>query len=559
MPIDALQLEAPLQVHAVPAAKATSPEARTHPLAVSIHRTVSGSPCVKTTFYSTIPWAAGTDGVNLSGQMYVEMLEPLHVKHNFPVILIHGDFHTGQIWLSKPDGRPGWAAKFLDHGYRVFVVDLPGCGRSQFLLPEDYHRREMWRHSDALDAVRVERELTAPEKQPAVAGDFPWPTVELHSQWPGTGQRGDAIFEQYMASLSTIVFRKAEREALAQLALKNLLQQIGTSVLVGQGAGCTAAWLAADAVPNLVARVVAIEPAGPPCAKAFVNTPSGRLYSPYLRHDTRVRKYGLSDIPLNYSPPAAVPTGVDSPALDIAPRQLPDNNGCYMAQIPIPGLSTKNLGQEPVRQLVNLKQMRHVIITGQASHHCVFDWATVRFLRQAGVCADYFYLPRSGIFGNGHLMFLEKNSDQIAELVIGWIDNNYARPRDDSQVPGGLSRATRNPQRSLRGIPRNQEVPAPGRAAAQPFVAGQVQNPPHEPPASFPELIHGSRFLPRARTALYANTPDVLQPVMAVADAGSQPQVQLGSNGMISPIYEENSITGQGQPGAGMTAAWHVE
>jgi aminoglycoside phosphotransferase (APT) family kinase protein len=36
---------------------------------------------------------------NIVGQMYVESLEPAERLYPYPIVLIHGDFHTGQVIL----------------------------------------------------------------------------------------------------------------------------------------------------------------------------------------------------------------------------------------------------------------------------------------------------------------------------------------------------------------------------------------------------------------------------------------------------------------------------
>ncbi|RSM20959.1 hypothetical protein CDV31_000006 [Fusarium ambrosium] len=56
--------------------------------------------CTRTT--STIPadWEMGgslATASDLVGNMYFEQLTPPEVLHPWPVILIHGDFHTGQV------------------------------------------------------------------------------------------------------------------------------------------------------------------------------------------------------------------------------------------------------------------------------------------------------------------------------------------------------------------------------------------------------------------------------------------------------------------------------
>jgi hypothetical protein len=36
-------------------------------------------------------------------------------------------------------------------------------------------------------------------------------------------------------------------------------------------------------------------------------------------------------------------------------------------------------------------------------------------------------LPRLGIKGNGHMLMQDKNRDEIADLVIAWIDEHVER------------------------------------------------------------------------------------------------------------------------------------
>jgi hypothetical protein len=45
----------------------------------------------------------------------------------------------------------------------------------------------------------------------------------------------------------------------------------------------------------------------------------------------------------------------------------------------------------------------------------------VDFLAQAGAAAEHLRLETLGIRGNGHAMMLEKNSDDIAAALHGWL------------------------------------------------------------------------------------------------------------------------------------------
>ncbi|PNY29852.1 Uncharacterized protein TCAP_00241 [Tolypocladium capitatum] len=420
---------------------------RAHPLHSAysgpIYQPQAGAVCTRSTFFvETNP------GRRLSGQMYVECLEPLIVVQPLPIILIHGDFHTGQIWSTKPDGNPGWASFFCYHGQRVYVVDLPPFGRSNInCRPSD--RARMSKAMVTLDEGTVERELTAPGKQDSEC----WAGARNHSQWPGvsaqvsplptdrgeaktsqTGQRGDPVFKTYCASLVPLRFKKAERQAVAQDALARLLERTGRAVLIGEGSGATMAWLAADLRPGLVAAVVAIEPAGPPAGTAVHTGEDGaRRHSSHIKFAPGVRPYGLAEIPLTYDPPLEMSSGHCEPALDLVTALWQSGQGSCILQrsgdmvFPVESEGDPCAGHAPApepRKLVNLRKMRHAIVTAHASSHSTYDWATSQFLRQAGVRAFTISLENYDIFGNGHLMFLETNSDEIASLIGVWIGLN---------------------------------------------------------------------------------------------------------------------------------------
>src|SRR4029434_4471515 len=63
-------------------------------------------------------------------QLYVEYMIPAQVRHPFPVVLVHGGGGQGTDWLGTPDGRPGWFQYLVSEGFKVYVVDRPGHGRS---------------------------------------------------------------------------------------------------------------------------------------------------------------------------------------------------------------------------------------------------------------------------------------------------------------------------------------------------------------------------------------------------------------------------------------------
>jgi hypothetical protein len=48
-------------------------------------------------------------------------------------------------------------------------------------------------------------------------------------------------------------------------------------------------------------------------------------------------------------------------------------------------------------------------------------------LKKAGGDAQMMHLPALGIKGNSHMLMQDRNSDELADLVIAWIDAHVER------------------------------------------------------------------------------------------------------------------------------------
>jgi pimeloyl-ACP methyl ester carboxylesterase len=90
------------------------------------------------------------------------------------------------------------------------------------------------------------------------------------------------------------------------------------------------------------------------------------------------------------------------------------------------------LQQEPARQLVRLANVPVLILVAEASYHATYDHCTAAFLSQAGVANTFIRLEDVGIRGNGHMMMLEKNSDEIAAVIVRWLDKTRRSARANS-------------------------------------------------------------------------------------------------------------------------------
>jgi len=73
--------------------------------------------------------------------MYVEKATPANQKYKYPIVFVHGGGHSGQFYMTTPDGREGWFTSFLRRGFEVYVVDAANHRhrRVQFERPPGQH------------------------------------------------------------------------------------------------------------------------------------------------------------------------------------------------------------------------------------------------------------------------------------------------------------------------------------------------------------------------------------------------------------------------------------
>ena len=82
------------------------------------------------------------------------------------------------------------------------------------------------------------------------------------------------------------------------------------------------------------------------------------------------------------------------------------------------------LQKEPARKLVAVGDRPIIYFAAEASFYAPYNHCTVGYLKQAGVDVSFVKLADIGLRGNGHMMMMEKNSDAIAQVIIGWLDKN---------------------------------------------------------------------------------------------------------------------------------------
>jgi len=358
---------------------------------------VAGMPSIHTPsegyFFVGGHWEKEGDKDYQVGQMYVQYLMPKHQRHPNPIVLVHGTAQTGVNFLGTPDGREGWAQYYADQGYKVYVVDQVGRGRSG-TSTEEYGKYAR------LSAYDMESIYTGQENYNL------FPQAKLHTQWPGgAGVIGNPSFDQYFASQVPFIADGRKTEELVDPALIALLEKVGPSILVVHSQAGVFGYKVADERPDLVAALVEIEPNGPGFYDPdFVGGENWYKYGAKI-----ARPYGITRVPLKFDPPV---------------KDASDLNPTEEAQARGPGQVRCYLQGEPARQLPNLAKTPISIFTSESSFRATVDDCESAFLTQAGVPNDNIHLADLGIHGNGHMMFLEKNNLQVAAAIQRWIETH---------------------------------------------------------------------------------------------------------------------------------------
>lgn len=344
----------------------------------------------------------------MDGAMYVEVWVPKKIRHPYPILLICGGVgRTGYDLLQTPDGRPGWAYYFVRQGYTVYMMDYPGRGRSAYVPGVDGQlapprsgplMEEVWSggRSAASDWSKQQHILEHRSQEFAE-----WPQAKKYTEWPSEapnkGKMGDPVFDSFARSeVDSAVGPGVEKMITdALLALADLIGQ--PVILLLHSGVATSGWELADARPKLIKGIVAVEPVAPPIENAERGSSGpGRLW-------------GVTNLPVHYDPPIQDPSELNPVRQDKAdgPELIP----CWVQK-------------DPAHKLVNLEAIPVLDVSGEASYHRPYAHCVAKWLNQAGVKTTYVRLEDVGLTGNGHMMMLERNSDEIAKYLESWIEKN---------------------------------------------------------------------------------------------------------------------------------------
>jgi len=345
-------------------------------------------------FYVGGKWAGKPGEEVMRGAMYVETWVPKTIRYKYPILFIQsGGGETNVALLQTPDGRPGWAYDFVNRGYTIYMMDLPGRGRSAYVPGLD----------GGLNPPRsgpLMEEVWSSGRPPQTPQSS-WPQAGKHTQWPGDGpnkgKMGDPVFD-YFAKTDTQSPTGKDMEQLTADDIVELVDLIHSPVVLLLHSGVApSGWLVADARPKLVKAIIAAEPLSPPIENAERGASGpGRLW-------------GLTNLPMTYDPPIKEPAELEPVRQEKA--DAPDLIPCWIQK-------------EPAHKLVHLESIPVLNVSGEASYHRPYAHCTAKWLNQAGVKTTYVNLEEVGIRGNGHQFMSEKNSAQISRFFMDWLEKN---------------------------------------------------------------------------------------------------------------------------------------
>jgi pimeloyl-ACP methyl ester carboxylesterase len=295
-------------------------------------------------------------GREVRSGLYYEIFGPRSGSKT-PILFIHGGGGTGANFRSTPDGRLGWADQLGERGYRVWVTDWPGAGRSGY------------------------KDMTA-----VVYSD---------------------IVDGYINLL---------RDVIAEPV-----------VVVPHSMGGAVAWRLIEALPDLVAGVIALAAVHP----ANLDTPCELISDDGDVAVVRFTQTGVlfsvdRRVTYTYEPSYVYDQGVaDSTQFprEAIPYLFAGHQGMS------PRMLLQRVGLEPGLPVIENpdgfrgKRVRIMAGDRDPAHRRDVEERTARLLNEWGAQAQVIWLPDHGFEGNGHYLMGERNSDEVLELFVQQYDD----------------------------------------------------------------------------------------------------------------------------------------
>lgn len=249
--------------------------------------------------------------------------------------------------------------------------------------------------------------LTTPDGRPGWAPVFACGREVFVPDWPGHGR---SPMRADFATLSSVEIATS---------LQRLLEEIGPAVLLVHSASGPMAWWIAEQSPQAVAAIVGVAPGGP--ANLLPVLPDDAEAVARLKDDESLG----CPVRVDEDKPLFIPPEFMRAYWANSGRFPKQSFEAYRRSI-VPESARLmnerfNIGGRGLRiaDPANLAALPILIVTGDSDprHPRAVDGATAQYLG-----AEFAWLPERGIAGNGHMPMCEDNSDEIAALIVAWLE-----------------------------------------------------------------------------------------------------------------------------------------
>jgi pimeloyl-ACP methyl ester carboxylesterase len=247
---------------------------------------ISGKPVKEVVFTpGGVPAKVDPNGTYQVEQMYVQYFLPANEKGAYPLLMWHGGGLTGVTWETTPDGREGWLNYFLRKGWAVYNSDAVERGRASWAQYPDIFKGEPIFLTTANPFERFRIGDGAYDADPAKRKLLPG------NQFPNDG---------YANFVKQVVPRWTTTDDATIAAYIAEIDRVGPSILVFHSQAGSFGFKVAQARPDKVKALVAIEPAGlgdPAKADLLKNIPTLIVYGDYIERDSRwprIRANGIA-------------------------------------------------------------------------------------------------------------------------------------------------------------------------------------------------------------------------------------------------------------------------
>ena len=242
--------------------------------------------------------------------------------------------------------------------------------------------------------------LATPDGRPGWADLFARAEFPVYvPDWPGHGR----------SPMRGVFSTLSSRDVVDALA--RLFEHIGPAVLLAHSAAGPIAWKLAERLPDLVSAVVGIAPGAP---ANLVPPPTGeQLASGHAFYSDEARPIWVE----NRAARAFWTNATRFPAnlFNDYRKSIVSESARIMNE----RFNFDGLGLTIAPEMVRGRPI--LVVTGSMDprHPREVDQATAEYLG-----GTFLWLPDHGIEGNGHMMMIEDNSDEIGRMIMRWIEQN---------------------------------------------------------------------------------------------------------------------------------------